>query len=169
MTFDVEVSGRVFRIEVSRHAGKERITVDGRPVRLDVAPSGRSWSLLVGHRSHEVSIADAGDGTLLVYVDHQLVRATVTAGAASRSRTGGEPVGGDQRNGPRRIVAPMPGRIVKVMVRSGDEVRPQQPLLVIEAMKMENELRSATGGMVTDVRVAEGALVESGAVLMTIE
>lgn len=169
MTFDIEVGGRVFRVEVSRQAGQERITIDGRSVPVDVVSSGRSWSMLVGHRSHEISVAEAGDGSLQVAVDHRPIRATVISGtrAGNPARSGS---GANQtHNGPRRIVAPMPGRIVKVMVRVGDQVKAQQALMVIEAMKMENELRSVTDGTVTDVRVAEGALVESGAALIVIE
>ena len=167
MTFDVEVEGRVFRIEIHRQAGQERVLVDGRPVPLDLVQSGRSWSMLLGHRSHEISIADAGDGSLLISVDRQPLRATVHGGR--RGDRDGAAVPGDQRNGPVRVVAPMPGRIVRVMVQAGDTVAAQQPLVIIEAMKMENELRSATAGRVTEVRVAEGALVESGAVLAIIE
>ena len=167
MTFDVEVEGRVFRIEIHQQAGHQRVLVNGRPVPLDLVRSGRSWSMLLGHRSHEVSVADAGDNTVLVYVDHQPVRATVHAGGRAAGNGAASP--GEQRNTTRRLVAPMPGRVVRVMVRAGDQVAAQQPLIVIEAMKMENELRSATAGVVVDVRVAEGALVESGAVLAVIE
>jgi len=169
VTFDIEAGGRVFRVEVSRQAGQERITIDGRPVPVDLVRAGGSWSMLVGHRSHEVSIAEAGDGSLQVAVDHQPVRATVISGTRAGTAARGGPAASQTPNGPRRLVAPMPGRIVKVMVRVGEQVKAQQALMVIEAMKMENELRAVAGGTVTDVRVAEGALVESGAALIVIE
>jgi biotin carboxyl carrier protein len=169
VTFDVEAGGRVFRIEVSRQAGQERITIDGRPVAVDIVPAGRSWSLLVGHRSHAISIVESGDGSLQVAVDHQPVRATVISGARAGHAARGGSAASQTHNGPRRLVAPMPGRIVRVMVRVGEQVKAQQALMVIEAMKMENELRAVVGGTVTDVRVAEGALVESGAALIVIE
>ena len=63
----------------------------------------------------------------------------------------------------------MPGRIVKVLVKAGDAVAASQGLVVVEAMKMENELRSPRAGTVTEVRVTEGALVEANAVLIVIE
>jgi len=63
----------------------------------------------------------------------------------------------------------MPGRIVKVLVKPGDAVTARQGLVVVEAMKMENELRASRAGVVRDVRVAEGASVEANTLLMVVE
>jgi biotin carboxyl carrier protein len=60
----------------------------------------------------------------------------------------------------------MPGKIVKLLVKPGDKVQPRQGLVVVEAMKMENELRARAAGTVSEVRVAEGASVEAGAILV---
>jgi biotin carboxyl carrier protein len=67
------------------------------------------------------------------------------------------------------VLAPMAGRIARVLVKAGDAVTARQGLVVVEAMKMENELRAPRAGIVTDVRAAEGALVEANAVLVIIE
>ena len=74
-----------------------------------------------------------------------------------------QPAGGD--SGARRFLAPMPGKIIKVLVKRGDFVEARQAVVIVEAMKMENELRSPKAGTVSDVRVTEGASVEAGAVL----
>jgi biotin carboxyl carrier protein len=79
----------------------------------------------------------------------------------------GEAAGGKKRA--TRVRAQMPGKIVRVMVKVGDEVAKDQPLLVMEAMKMENEIRATSAGKVATLRVAEGQAVESGAELLTIE
>jgi biotin carboxyl carrier protein len=71
--------------------------------------------------------------------------------------------------GPQRVVAPMPGKIVRVLVKTGDEVKARQALVVVEAMKMENELRATREGRVREVAVAEGQSVDAGAVLMVVE
>ena len=71
--------------------------------------------------------------------------------------------------GPRSIVSPMPGRIVKVLVKAGDTVAAHQGLVVVEAMKMENELRAPRAGRVTSVNVVDGMSVEARAVLVTLE
>ena len=71
--------------------------------------------------------------------------------------------------GPRPLVAPMPGLIVRVLVGPGDTVQEGQGLVVMEAMKMENELRSSGAGRVTRVAVTPGAAVEKGAILIELE
>jgi biotin carboxyl carrier protein len=169
VTLDVEVAGRVYRIEVRRGAAGEQVTVDGRVVVVDLAPTGRSWSMLIGHRSYAVSVEEQSGGTTLVRVNNLAVPVTVTGAGRFGSAASRERLLAGARNGPHRLVAPMPGRIVRVLARTGDTVAAQQALIVIEAMKMENELRAATSGTVTDVRVTEGALVESGAVLAVVE
>jgi pyruvate carboxylase subunit B len=71
--------------------------------------------------------------------------------------------------GPAHLLAPMPGLIVRVNVKEGDEVRPGQGLVVMEAMKMENELRASGPGRVMRVAVSTGSAVEKGALLLELE
>ena len=119
-------------------------------------------------RSYEVSIEPGADGELLVHVDgHTVAVASAGRRGRGRRRSGGAR-GAIGPTGPDAIVSPMPGRIVKVLVRPGDLVEPRQGLVVVEAMKMENELRAARSGTVTDVRVTEGMSVEAGAVLVVL-
>jgi biotin carboxyl carrier protein len=63
----------------------------------------------------------------------------------------------------------MPGKVVKMLVKPGDEVKARQGLVVVEAMKMENEIRSPKDGRVADVLVTEGASVEAGRLLVVVE
>jgi biotin carboxyl carrier protein len=81
-------------------------------------------------------------------------------------RRAGAAVSQPADGGPQRVTAPMPGKIVKLLVKPGDKVQPRQGLVVVEAMKMENELRARAAGTVSEVRVAEGASVEAGAILV---
>jgi len=85
------------------------------------------------------------------------------AKAARRGRRG------EADSGPGAIVAPMPGRIVRVLVKPEEAVVARQPLVVVEAMKMENELRAPHAGTVAEVRVAEGASVEANTVLVVLK
>jgi biotin carboxyl carrier protein len=71
--------------------------------------------------------------------------------------------------GPQRVIAPMPGKVVRLLVKPGDHVKARQGLAVVEAMKMENELRAARDGRVREVGVTEGQSVEAGAVLLVVE
>jgi biotin carboxyl carrier protein len=71
--------------------------------------------------------------------------------------------------GEQRIVAPMPGKVLRVLVTAGQEVAARQPLVVVEAMKMENELASPKAGRIREVAVSEGASVEAGRLLVVVE
>jgi biotin carboxyl carrier protein len=174
MTFEVEVNGRTRTIVVERvgrgAGGSEtfRVTVDGRPAVVDARRVGATgWSLIfpdAGRKSYDVAVAAGAAGEWLVRVPAGFVRATVNG----RRATGRAEVAGVV-DGEQRIVAPMPGRVVRVLVRPGEEVAPHQGVVVIEAMKMENELTSPKAGRVKDVPVAEGMSVEAGRVLVVVE
>ena len=126
-------------------------------------------------RSYDVAFEPVAAGELIVHVNGVAVPLTVVnepgppnavgqgGPRASRHRTAARP------KGPLAIVAPMPGRIVKVLVKLDETVAARQPLVVVEAMKMENELRAPRAGIVADVRVTEGASVEANTVLVVLE
>ena len=161
MTFDLEAGG------ATRHIDRRgaQMLLDGRQVDVDAVKVGQAWSLLIGRRSYEVSVAERGPGELTVHVNG---RAVTVRGGLQRFGVRRDVTDGVEQ-GPKRVVAPMPGRIAKVLVRVGDAVAARQGLVVVEAMKMENELRSPRAGRVTEVRASEGALVEANAVLIVLE
>jgi biotin carboxyl carrier protein len=78
-------------------------------------------------------------------------------------------IAGGAASGPQRVTAPMPGKVVRVLVKPGDAVAARQPVVVVEAMKMENELRAGREGTVSDVQVREGMSVDAGALLLVIQ
>ncbi len=125
------------------------------------------YSLLIDGRSYEASIARrSGDfpgpaGLYSVVVG--LRQFTVELRDPRQWRRRGSSI---EAEGPQEIVAPMPGRIVKVLVTEGQEVKRDQGLLVVEAMKMQNELRAPRAGRVERVYMAEGRGVEAGARLL---
>jgi biotin carboxyl carrier protein len=71
-------------------------------------------------------------------------------------------------SGPQRIVSPMAGKIVRVLVKTGEAVRARQPLVVVEAMKMENELRALRDGTVSEIHAREGTSVDAGVLLVVV-
>ena len=106
-------------------------------------------------------------GAFDVHVDGRTIPVQIRqAGAFGRQKREG---GSAPDTGPQRIVSPMPGKVVRVLVKAGDEVKARQGLVVVEAMKMENELRAARNGRVREVAVTEGQSVDAGAVLMVVE
>jgi biotin carboxyl carrier protein len=112
-----------------------------------------------------VVVADGATGQLTVHVGGTPVVVTVNG----RRRWGRKDESGGSSAGPQRVTAPMPGKIVRVLVAAGDSVVARQPLVVVEAMKMENELRAGRAGIIADVHAREGASVEAGALLLVIQ
>lgn len=171
-TFEVEVNGRTRTVAVERVGsqaeGRYRVTIDGRTRLVDARPAGHGrLSLLFPQeqaRSFDVAIAPASVTDLDIHMPEGAVRAIVN-GRRSRREGPSEASG----TGEQRIVAPMPGRVVRVLVAAGDEVLARQPLVVVEAMKMENELSAPRAGRVKDVEVRDGMSVDAGRLLVIVE
>lgn len=166
------IGGRTRTVVARREGTSWRVAVDGEDFLVDaVDVDGRAMSLLVGDgrtagRSVPVVVvAGMGAGELRVALGPRSVPVQVVAHERSRRRG----VDGAGAVGPQRILAPMPGKVVRVLAVPGDEVRERQGLVVVEAMKMENELKAARAGRVVSVAVVEGQLVEAGAVLAVVE
>jgi biotin carboxyl carrier protein len=165
--YEVEVNGRVRQVSVHRAGGRFAVSVDGRVWQVDAARvDARTLSLVVEPgRSYDVSLApDVATGLLNVRVGRLQV-----AVALNGRRRGRQDEWKQAASGPQRIVAPMPGKIVRVAVQSGEAVRARQTVVVIEAMKMENELRAGRDGTVGELHAREGASVEAGALLVVIQ
>jgi len=141
------VDGRVVNAEMSRLTGSPvcHLILDGRSHALVVRPGdGRGeWEVHVGNRRLAVEVVD--ERTRVI-----------------REMTGG----GQAAKGPKPVRAPMPGLVVRVEVEEGDTVGPGQGIVIVEAMKMENELKSDTGGRVSRVHVSAGQTVERGTLLV---
>ena len=119
----------------------------------------------MGSSSYEVTTApDAAGGSLRVAVGATPIEVSVD----SRRRPGRKDDHAGA-SGPQRLTAPMPGKVVRVLVKSGDQVRARQPLVVVEAMKMENELRAQRDGAVASVHAREGQSVDAGALLVVVQ
>jgi biotin carboxyl carrier protein len=165
--FEVDAAGQPHAVDVAADGDAWLVTIDGRECRASLVPAGDRWSLLVAGRSYDVMFEPGAGGAWQVHVNGRVVPAGLRASAARlRGRPGGQGAAGA---GDGRVLAPMPGRVVKVLVAPGTTVEARQGVVVVEAMKMENELRAPHAGTVREVRVAEGASVEANAVLVVIE
>ena len=172
MTFQFDVADRPRAVEVKPHENGYLVTVDGRTrfvsaVRVD----GQTLSLLVGDSAREESLSIeasviplAGDGIVEVHIDGFRMPVGTRNGHDRRLRGRGA-----QATGTQKIAAPMPGKIVRVLVKPGDVVKLRQVLVVVEAMKMENELRATREGTVASVFVSEGQSVEAGTALVMVD
>jgi biotin carboxyl carrier protein len=166
--YEVEVGGRRVQVVVTRTGDGFAVSVDGRTRQVDAARiDAHTLSLVVdGVWSKEVSLAaNAATGQLEIHVGATPVTVTLNG----RRRWGRKDDTGGAGSGPQRLIAPMPGKVVRVLVKKGDLVTARQPVVVVEAMKMENELRASRDGTVAEIQVSEGMSVEAGALLLVIQ
>jgi biotin carboxyl carrier protein len=162
MTFDATVAGRTVRVEVRGRNGRYTVTLDGASIEVDrVENSPPFASLLVDGESHEVGIERQAQGYVVLLAGHAVSVEMAEAGRGAAPAAAGA-------HGPARLTAPMPGRVVRVLEAPGADVAAGQGLVVIEAMKMENELKSPRAGRVQEVAVREGQAVETGALLAVV-
>lgn len=165
MIYEVTVADKTHRIELTREGAAWRCKLDGREIQVDaVATQGGVLSLLIDGKSYEVKLESTGVETNIV-VGPQRFPVQVQDPRSLRSRRTATADGG----GPRKITAPMPGKVVRILAKVGSEVEAGQGVIVIEAMKMQNELKSPKKGTVSKLNVKEGAPVEAGQSLAEVE
>jgi biotin carboxyl carrier protein len=174
MNFDVTVNGRPWRVAVepAEERGRFHVSVKGRRRVFDASwIDAETLSLIAAdasRRVQEVGVRSVEGGQLQVVLATKSFRVTAVAEGQSGSARRAETVSGG-RDGRQTIVASMPGRVVRLIVSAGDRVSAGQAVVVVEAMKMENEMRSPKDGIVREVNIEEGAAVEAGTVLVVIE
>ena len=164
MTYDVTIDGKNYRLELDRSGAGWSCRLDGRKVDVDaVLARPDVLSLRIGNQAFEVKCERVG-GDLHLWVGSARYAAEVRDPRSLRGRTRSAD---DQ--GPRKLTAPMPGRVVRVLVRPGAEVDAGTGVLVVEAMKMQNEIKSPKKGTIQKILVNEGAAVNAGDVLAIVE
>jgi biotin carboxyl carrier protein len=159
------VDGQPTPVEVDGRDGRYRIVVGARTLEVDARRTADGqWSLLIDGVSHVADVAPAGRGTR-VDIDGSTYVVEVEEHARHVIRTRGA---AGEGAGTQTVTAPLPGKVTHVAVAPGDRVERGDTLVVIEAMKMENEFRATAAGTVAEVRVAPGQAVNAGDVLAVI-
>jgi biotin carboxyl carrier protein len=165
MKTEVRIGEQTRVVEVNKDAGAWTATLDGTGVDADVAELEPGvFSVIVDGESHEVRVTPQTDGRLTLQCGNYEVAAEVVDPRAWRGRRHG----GVEAEGRQHITAPMPGKVVRVLVRAGDWVEANQGLVVVEAMKMQNEVRSPKTGRVERLLAKEGQAVNAGEVLVVV-
>ena len=165
MKYFVTVGDRTLEVDLTGH----QPSVDGRPVEAQLThlPGTPVRSLILDGRSRSMTV-QPGDrrGRWSIALDGRRYAADAVD---ERTRAIREMTGGAEETVDRTIVAPMPGLVVKVDVEVGQAVRAGQGVVVVEAMKMENELKAPADGVVAKIHVEPRQTVEKGTVLITLE
>ncbi len=164
MKLEVQISGRTRTVEIERAGERLQFTLDGWAIGADaVEVAAGTYSILLGGQCFEVRVQPVSDG-LRVHASGLEFPAQVLDPRAWRGKRGGVV----EAQGRQQITAPMPGKVVRVLVKAGDAVEAGQGLLVVEAMKMQNEVRAPKTGTVERLLVIEGQAVNAGEVLAVV-
>jgi biotin carboxyl carrier protein len=169
MKLNAEAGGEKIEVEVKREGGRVLASVGGRAYELEARETGAGEFLLIREgRVYDCRVdaeAGGGRGASSVTVGGRAYDVRLTD--PKHLRGAGAGAGADA--GRAQVVAPMPGKVVRVLVEEGQEVEAGQGVAVVEAMKMQNEMKSPKAGVVRELRAAPGATVNAGDVLAVIE
>ena len=164
MKYEVEIHGRQASIELQQRNGRVQARVGAREYDLEVvSPETGVYTFLAGDRVYEAHLWTIEPNSFRVTIRGHLFPTRIIDRKHRRSTT--------ERGieGRQNLVAPMPGRVVRVLLGAGDEVTLGQGVVIVEAMKMQNEIKSPKSGRIVEVRVTEGAAVNANQVLAVVE
>jgi biotin carboxyl carrier protein len=161
MKLEINLAGKTRNVELTCIGERVQCVLDGRPVEADVVEVSPSvYSVLIGGQSFEARIESAPAGLRVIVGGHEYAAVVRDPRQWRRHRSTAV-----EAEGRQQAIAPMPGKVVRVLVKAGDAVEAGQGLVVIEAMKMQNEVRSPKRGTVERLLVSEGQTINAGEVL----
>jgi len=165
MVYDVAIDGKRYRLELDRAQAGWHCRLDGREMQVDAVLARRDvLSVLIGGKAYEIKREHTATDVHL-WVGSVPYVAELRDPRSLRGRRG---TAADEK-GPRKLLAPMPGKVVRVLIGEGQPVEVGQSIMVVEAMKMQNEIKSPKKGIVQKIVAAEGANVNAGDVLAIVE
>jgi len=165
MTYEVAIDGKQYHLELERDSGRWVCRLNGREIQMDaVLARPDVVSVLIDGKAYEIK-RERTATDMHLWVGSARYEAVLRDPRSLRSRKGGA---ADEK-GPKKLLAPMPGKIVRVLIAEKGEVEAGQGILVVEAMKMQNELKSPKKGIVQKLAVREGDNVNAGDVLAVVE
>lgn len=167
MAYIASSRGQTHRLEVQQERDRLCVRLDGRDFPADVLQvAPHHYSMLIQGRHYEIDVLEMEEASV-VLVNGQPFRVDIQPEQMRYGRT--QPRKTESQGGNKSVSAPMPGKVVKLLVKLGDVVREGDGIVVVEAMKMENELKAPVAGTVAEIRAGEGKAVNGGDVLVVIE
>lgn len=163
MKYFAQIGEQEYEIEVEG----ESISINGEPLEVDLSQSGvpELYSLLINGKSFEVLVEENRQNYAVTLRGEQY-HVRVEDERSRRLNMGRK--GPEVPKGEITVRAPIPGLVVKILVREGEEINEDQPLLILEAMKMENEIRALRSGTIRKIETSTGQRVEQNAPLLVI-
>jgi biotin carboxyl carrier protein len=164
MKIDVTLQDRKHTLELTHPGERPRWKIDGRELEADALEiSPGVYSVIIDGKSFEVQVHKISTGLRVAANGYEYSAAVENPRALKKNRAGAS-----EAQGRQKITAPMAGKIVRTLVKVGDVVEGGQGLVIVEAMKMQNEVRSPKSGTVERVGVVEGQTVNPGDVLAVV-
>ncbi len=164
MMYEISIDGRSYRLDLKQVDGRWTCQLDGRAIEVDaVLARPDVLSLRIGNKAYEVK-CERVPNEVHIWVGSRRFAPEVRDPRSLRSRSHAV-----DDHGPKKLTAPMPGKIVRILLAQGAEVEAGAGVLVVEAMKMQNEVKSPKKGRIQKILVAEGAAVNAGDVLAIVE
>lgn len=164
MKLEIALNGKTHRVELAKTGERVRCSIDGSPLEADaVEIASGVYSILIDGESYEARIEPDGRSLRVTVANREWQVDVRDRREWRRNRSGAA-----ETEGRQQVLAPMPGKIVRVLASAGDAVEAKQGLFVVEAMKMQNEIRSPKSGNVERLLVTEGQTVNAGELLAII-
>ena len=165
MLYEVTIDGKIHHLQLDRAGGGWRCRLDGLLVTVDAALNRPNvLSVLMNGKSYDLKRELTATG-MNIWVGSVPYEARIRDPRSLRGRKDGA---GDDLS-PRKLVAPMPGKVVRILIRESAEVEAGQGIVIVEAMKMQNEIKSPKKGILQKLLAAEGSNVNAGDVLAIVE
>jgi biotin carboxyl carrier protein len=166
MIYEVTIDGKMHRVELARGPeARLQCVLDGHELNLDAVEAGRDvLSIVIDGRAWEVK-RERVSGEMHLVIAGERYAAEIRDPRSFQARK----AAGAGLEGPKKLVSPMPGKVVRVLVAQGAEVEAGQGVIVVEAMKMQNEIKSPKKGTVSRIIAVEGATVNAGEALAIVE
>ena len=166
MKLHADIAGTKQEVEVKRTDDTVNAVVDGREYTLDVSqPEPGLYVLRDGSKKNVAFVSNLADGTSQVSLNNHTIDVKLT----DPKRLRGSSVDADQAGGAAEIKTAMPGKVVRILKAVGDEVLKGEGVIVVEAMKMQNEMKSPKDGVIKEIHVSESDTVSAGDVLVVID
>ena len=164
MIYEVTIDGKNYRLDLNQVESGWTCRLNGREIEVDaVLARPNVLSLRIGNKAYEVKCERVASD-VRIWVGSRRFAPELRDPRSFRGRSRAV-----DEHGPRKLTAPMPGKVVRILLPQGSEVEAGTGVLVVEAMKMQNEVKSPKKGTIQKITVAEGAAVNAGDVLAIVE
>jgi biotin carboxyl carrier protein len=166
MKIELEIDGQIIEVEFTFAGGAAQLTFGGVTQEAQVSePEPGLFTIIINDRVYRCALEKLASGAIEVIVNGK----RIPVAARDKKHLRGQAGADADASGQIKLSSPMPGKVVRVMLTAGDEVAAHQGVLVVEAMKMQNEVQSPKAGKVAEIKVAEGQTVNAGEVLAVID